>query len=155
MKTPNLKIESRRQKVFRYYGRGLSQTEIAKVLKVDRGTIVNDLSALKKKIMSKFNKNDLSDVLMKIEANHDITLSELWTLFNNSKQENTKLGCLKQIRDISAEQVSILQKLGVIEKVPEEIVITKQEDMKVIEEAYERAKKLFMAEEKIATNTND
>ena len=51
-----------------------------------------------------------------------------YIVYEGAKQENIKLGCLKQITQLLGEEVNIYQKLGVLEKAPDRLELSVDAD---------------------------
>ncbi len=122
--TASLKVRERRQRVKRAYAKGLTQDEIASLENICRDTVVSDLDAIKVEITRAIEKKDMAQIMLLVQSNHDATLRELWKLYVEAKQENTKLGCMKQINALISDTISVYQRLGLLDKAAEKFEIS-------------------------------
>lgn len=144
----NFKTKQRREKVFRNVARGLTREEMAKYHEVSVYTIDKDIQALKDRLTKEIEKKDVSSVLLMIKSTQEATLRELWKIYKDALQESTKLGCMKQINQLIDEKIGLMQRLGLIDKAPEEIVITSGDELaSKMEGIYATARKLHAVEE--------
>lgn len=148
-----LKAEMRRERIKRYIATGLTPREMAELEKINVATISRDMKALKEQILKEVEKKDITGLLLHLKSTKETSLRELWKLYRETKHPHLKLGCLKQINQLLAEEVEISQRLGVLEKAPEKIEVSGS-IVTELDELYERARKLHKAEEK-NTSTDD
>lgn len=146
--TTRLQTAKRREKVFRSIAKGLTIREIAELHGVTVHTIDKDIQALKDRLNSEIEKKDISSILLMIKSTQESTLRELWYIYGKAKQESTKLGCMNQINHLIDEKIGLMQRLGLIDRAPDEIIITSGDEIaSKMEELYANAKQLHETEE--------
>lgn len=116
-------IEIRRTKVKRLIAQGAGPTEMARRLDVSRQTIYRDIEAIEDEI-EEMKGGDIDDFLLELKSNFETVNNELWTLAHSTEHENVKLGAFKQIVKANSEMVDVLQKVGVLDKVAEQLELT-------------------------------
>lgn len=144
----SIKTEQRRERVIGYIAEGLTQRKICEIEKVHIRSIATDMKVLKERISAEISNKDISSIILLVKATHDSTLKELWKIYKSAEQESTKLGCMKQINQLISETIGLYQRLGLIEKAPEEIIITNGDELAgEMEEIYAESKQLHETEE--------
>lgn len=144
----SIKTEKRRERVIGYIAEGLTQRKICEIEGVHIRSIATDMKVLKERISKEISNKDISSIILLVKAAHDSTLQELWKIYKSAEQESTKLGCMKQINQLISETIGLYQRLGLIEKAPEEIVITSGDEIaSKMEEIYAESKQLHEIEE--------
>lgn len=116
-------MEIRRQKVKRLLAQGASPTEMAERLDCSRSTVYRDIEAIEDEV-KELKGGDIDEFLRDLKANFETINRELWTMVYQTEHENVKLGALKEARRTQGDMVDVLQKVGVLEKVADEIQLS-------------------------------
>ena len=146
--TQSKKSYELRSKVIKLLARGLSQTEIAKLL----GKTPQRIHQIVKEIREG-DEDGLHpwDIKVKFQAIE----KELWKNYDKAKDVKEKVMVLAEIRETNARGVQIMQSMGLLPKVPDEVnlVATQQiqVDSKTAEIPKEEREKLVKAIEVLTT----
>jgi len=116
-----IKTAARREQVKQLIARGLSISEMAKVLNVSTHTIYADIRTLKNQIKKILTKKPIEKFLLEFTASYDTIGRELWKLHRNSQNEKIKAKALDSLISIMEKKSKILTELGVLDKAAEKI----------------------------------
>lgn len=119
------KVTSRREKVKMLLTRGITHTEMAKVLKVDRATIQRDIAVIGEEFLQEIKKKGFESVLAEFLMRHDKRHRDLYKYIDESyKQKDMKAVARfeKLLQDNDSQKLLWLQSLGIIKKVPEQLI---------------------------------
>jgi DNA-binding CsgD family transcriptional regulator len=115
---PNQKaqtIEERREQVFRLRIRGIARKDIAEQLNVSLGTVKNDLAIMRQKnaeYVTEYQQNEF--VGMSIAMFEEVA-TNAWEEYDNNKANGTlRLKALDLVRNITKDQIKLLQEVGLL-----------------------------------------
>ncbi len=142
-----MKTDKRRDRVKSIIARGItSPTRIAKMVDCSRQTVYNDQEAIKREIEEKTHV-EAGEFLVDMLLNYEEVQKELWRTIQDCEDQNNsggKVGALRTLTSLQKEKINQLQKLGVLEKQPEEIKMSNSLDYDTIRK---RVKELKDGEE--------
>jgi hypothetical protein len=92
-------------------------------LNIAVNTLWSDLNFLKLELKEEYEKNKF-DVIEKIVTSNTRRTTKLWNIFENSKNSELKLKCLREIREEDIKLINNLQQLKLLE-IPTERVESK------------------------------
>jgi len=125
-------MEVRRKKVKRLLAQGAGPSEIAERLDCSRSTVYRDLDAIEDEVAA-LKSGDIDEFLRDLKASFETVNSELWSLYFQTEQEQIKLGTLKEITSTQSEMIQVLQRVGVLDKVADELKLKGDGDDGAIE----------------------
>jgi predicted transcriptional regulator len=120
-------IQDRREEVFRYMLRGMTQHEIAAALNVSQATVSSDVQFIQSESVKSL--SDLVEKALPFQYEKcmrivEETSREAWIIYQNTEDENIKLKCLREIRESAADAYTLFKDgkgMLAIAKVREEI----------------------------------
>jgi DNA-binding transcriptional ArsR family regulator len=101
--------------------------ELARRLDVTEATIRNDLKALGEEVWEELRGAGMVRVLEDLLRENNRLIQAAWDGYHTSEQDTARVGYLKVIRDCIDRQVEIFQKLGVIDRAPEVLLLAHAE----------------------------
>jgi len=118
---PPAKVVLRREKIKKMIVRGIPNAKIIETLKVAQPTFYNDLKEIREEINASLRTEPIEKILMELILTTDTSLSELWSLYYRTENDNVKLGAQNSIIKVMSEKIKILQSLGIIREAPQKI----------------------------------
>lgn len=117
-------LAQRRDKVGRYTLKGFTAPSIAKVLNVDTRTVERDRRYNRVKWIRDFKKQPIEKLLYFLVATNDEILRENWKVLEDTADGKLKLDSTGGINKIVLARLKIMERMGVIDKVPEKVELS-------------------------------
>lgn len=140
----------RRDKILSLLTQGATVTEMSKVIDCDRNTIYSDIKALKKEISLTFSTEEKREIVFNILGEDNELKRKLWDAARRYKDinPNAEIGALKAVMELRKDRIYLLEKLGLIEKIPDKLDITTKISQNDLHDAYTEFIRRRKAEQK-------
>lgn len=125
----NVVLEARRRRVARYYVRGISSREIAKIENVRIRTVQRDISTIRDRVQDEVSGRDVLDYYARFTQSYDEIIRELWIKYSKCDDEKLfgiALGCLQSIAKAEREKIEAGQRLGLVFEAPKKLEILEE-----------------------------
>lgn len=125
----NVDLEARRRRVARYYVRGLSTREIARIENVRIRTVQRDTATIRDRVQDEVSGRDVLDYYARFTQSYDEIIRELWLKYAKCDDERLfgiALGCLQSIAKAEREKIEAGQRLGLVFEAPKKLEILEE-----------------------------
>lgn len=101
------------------------QREIAEKLKISRQTVTRDWKAIIKKLGEEYNEDKKSEAILSVLKQSEEHVREAWKCYRESGQN------LKETREATKLYLDVLERLRLIDKVPDKVDLTMHDIIKM------------------------
>ena len=135
----------RRAKLLRLMGRGITSVrELARECGVSERTIYDDKKALESRIQEYITRDQreaLTRWMQRLQQNYEAAETSLWSLVERSSNPGIRLGAINAVIRMQAQQVALLQSLGLLPREPEAVTVRNYDMSEVVRRAREAEKR--------------
>jgi len=129
---PSAKVLRRRDKVKRYFIRGLSYREMAEMLGVSHQTIANDVDAIIDEIYQALSSQEGQNLIAETALQFKEIERQAWLIYHTSDKDHIKLQALQRAESAREKLIKILQSLEVLRQAPQRVELSVQD--RIVEE---------------------